>query len=79
MSRNWLEQDKIICPDCGGELGTRSVTGAIQIVTRLGMDNPRCVHPRGPNAKGIQCPRVKEAVAVAKLTHARQDQQSAPK
>ena len=71
MLTDWLEQNRIICPDCGAGLGNRTLTGHIQIVTSHGVDHSRCVHPRDPNAKGIQCPRVKEAISAAEQSHAR--------
>lgn len=68
---NWLEQPRIMCPDCGSSLGNTASDGTIQIVTTLGMPEPReCVHVEFPRSNSEpQCPRLLEAIEAAKLSH----------
>lgn len=65
---NWYQNDPVICPDCRRELGRRSLTGYLQIVSPALADFPECIHKSSTPSAQTQCPRVLEAVAEAKRT-----------
>ena len=62
---DWLRQNQVVCPDCRVQIGNWSAAGTLQVVSGLG-GVAGCVHRGDPTAKGIQCPRLAEAVAEAK-------------
>ena len=62
---HWTKTERLICPDCGYEFGTRTVAGSVNLTLDPGRLRAQCRRVTDPNSPDIHCPRFDEVKAEA--------------